>query len=269
MVVHYKLFKHGTWFSHRAASDRCNIFDFCCRERSNPICEALSTFASMLLDPEGNGKRPLALLYLKFGERFLEWPRHVREYLQGSVCIAFQVLWRKLFHDFQCYPWLLAPAFDVGRSMIARRETIQRFLDAPECCLDKSFVHRCVPTQPTTVGISELCCTISWSRSLSGLWSRQHKWNCSLLHLLDGRKNRLASRRSRRNTRSTCLLRLSRGGATPCRFRLIPRTAAARSGCIHIDQESTIFMYLQKKSREAFGQVFKPIKPKFGRHPSS
>ena len=100
MVVHYKLFKHGTWFSHRADKDRCNIFDFCTASgqgsafgpgSDNPICEALSTLASMLLDPEGTGKRPLALLFLKFGERYLEWPRHVREFQQGSLCIAFHL----------------------------------------------------------------------------------------------------------------------------------------------------------------------------------
>jgi len=28
MTVHYKLFKHGTWYSHRRTKARCNIFDF-------------------------------------------------------------------------------------------------------------------------------------------------------------------------------------------------------------------------------------------------
>ena len=152
MVVHYKLFKNGTWFSHRSAKDRCNIFDFCSDTTENPICEALSTLASMLLDPEGTGKRPLALLYLKFGERYLEWPRHVRELLQGCLCIAFQVLWRKLYYYFQCYPWLLVPAFDVGRTMIARRDTIQRFLNAFECCLDPGL---CAPLRAYTANLDD------------------------------------------------------------------------------------------------------------------
>ncbi len=42
MVVHYKLF-HGTWYSHRPAGDRCNVFDFCRQGPENPAYNALST----------------------------------------------------------------------------------------------------------------------------------------------------------------------------------------------------------------------------------
>lgn len=152
MVVHYKLFKNGTWYSHRQTRDRYNIFDFCSDAEENPICEALSLLAAMMVDPEGAGKRPLALLFLKFGQKFSEWPRHVRNYLDGSLCIAFSVLWRKLFHDFKQYPWLLAPAFDLRRSMLARRATLQRFLVAPKCCLDKGL---CMPLRKHTTSIDD------------------------------------------------------------------------------------------------------------------
>ena len=62
MTVHYTLFKHGTWFSHRPTTERCNVFDFCSDGEMNPASVALSTLAAMLLDPEGAGRRPLALL---------------------------------------------------------------------------------------------------------------------------------------------------------------------------------------------------------------
>ena len=136
MVIHFRLFKHGTWYSQRRTKDCCDIFDFC-SDRENLIAEALSTLASMMLDPENAGRRPLALLILKFGDDVTAWPHQVHECLQGAVSIAFCVLWRHLYYDFQCFPWLLVPAFDQRRSIGARRATLQGFLDACSCCLDK------------------------------------------------------------------------------------------------------------------------------------
>ena len=140
MVVHYKLFRHGTWYNHRTTASgqggtsgrwpRCNIFDFTSDLETNPVCEALAVLASMLLDPEGAGRKHLSLLFYKFGD-YSEWPHRVHEYLEGSLLIAFSVLWRKLYFEFQCYPWLLALAFDVRRSLVDRRATLQKFLDAP------------------------------------------------------------------------------------------------------------------------------------------
>ena len=108
---------------------------------TNLVCEALATLASMLLDPEGAGRKHLKLLFLRFGS-YSEWPQRVHKYLEGSLLIAFSVLWRKLYLDFQCYPWLLAPAFDLRRSWIERRATLQTFVDVPWCCLDKGL---CTP----------------------------------------------------------------------------------------------------------------------------
>ena len=55
MTVHYMLFKHGTWYSHRPPTERCNIFVFCGDGERNPAAAALSTLAAMLLDPDGGG----------------------------------------------------------------------------------------------------------------------------------------------------------------------------------------------------------------------
>ena len=92
MRVHYSLFNCGTWHSHRKAGDRRAVFDFCCDGEDNPVHTALSTLAAMLLDPEGAGRRPLALLFLKYGDQFAEWPRHVHVYLGGSLSIATSCL---------------------------------------------------------------------------------------------------------------------------------------------------------------------------------
>jgi hypothetical protein len=37
MVIHYFLFKHGTWYNRRAG-ERCSIFDFCGSVERNPVC---------------------------------------------------------------------------------------------------------------------------------------------------------------------------------------------------------------------------------------
>ena len=153
MTVHYTLFKHGTWFSHRPPTERCNVFDFCSDGERNPVSVALSTLAAMLLNPECAGRRPLALLFLKFGDKFADWPRHVHEYLAGSLCIAFSVVWRKLVYHFQQYPWLLAPAFDLRRAESDRRATLQRFVDAEDCCLDKGL---CAPLRALRVSMDDL-----------------------------------------------------------------------------------------------------------------
>ena len=40
MVIHYFLFKHGTWYNRRAG-ERCSIFDFCGSVERNPVCVCL------------------------------------------------------------------------------------------------------------------------------------------------------------------------------------------------------------------------------------
>ena len=93
MVVHYRLFKDGTWRSRRRTQARCNSFDFCSDASENPFCEALTCLAAMMIDPEGAGGRPLALLFVRFGQKVSDWPRRVRTYLDGSLCIACSVFY--------------------------------------------------------------------------------------------------------------------------------------------------------------------------------
>ena len=55
MRVHYRLFKHGTWFTHRKGI-RCNVFEFSRRSPRSPVISSLSDIASMLLDPHREWK---------------------------------------------------------------------------------------------------------------------------------------------------------------------------------------------------------------------
>ena len=140
MVVHYKLFKHGTWYNHRRA-DRCSIYDFCGSMVSNPVASALSSLAGIVLSPEEQSSGPLAGLFAALGP-IEGWPSFVRSRLHVAALLAFSGIWRKLCFSFKCYPWLLAPAFDVRRSDEERRQTLSRFLNADACCLDSGL---CAP----------------------------------------------------------------------------------------------------------------------------
>ena len=138
MVVHYKLFKQGTWYGERQGT-RCDIFDFCGPTHLNPVAHALSALGSMMFDPLGSGKAHLALLILKFGGNHLAWPSRVVAALQISLVLAFCILWRKIFHYFDSYPWRLAPAFDDRVPDEQQRETMMTFFGARDCCLDSGI----------------------------------------------------------------------------------------------------------------------------------
>ena len=135
MVIHYFLFKHGTWYNRRAG-ERCSIFDFCGSVERNPVCVCLCQIAAMLMDPLGGGATGLRLLRLRFSNDMRRWPRRLLAALTVALCVAFCILWRKLYHYFDCYPWRLAAGFDMNRPEEARRKTIKEFLVANLCCLD-------------------------------------------------------------------------------------------------------------------------------------
>ena len=136
MVIHFKLFKHGTWYNHRKNDPmRASIFDFCGPLAKSPAGIAMNTLAAIIFDVEGEGRRPLALLFLYFGSHDA-WPRKVHHVLQVSTIVAMSIIWRKLIHYFKRYPWLLAPAFDRRRSEADRRSTLATFMRATKFDLD-------------------------------------------------------------------------------------------------------------------------------------
>ena len=87
MRVHYRLFKHGTWLTHRKGI-RCNVFEFSRRSPRNPVISSLSDIASMLLDPLGSGRQHLELVRLRFGEDLGCWPRRLVTALDVSLSLA-------------------------------------------------------------------------------------------------------------------------------------------------------------------------------------
>ena len=139
MVIHFKLFKHGTWYNHRKNDPmRASIFDFCGPLAKSPAGIAMNTLATIIFDVEGEGRRPLALLFLYCGSHDA-WPRKVHHVLQVSTIVAMSIIWRKLIHYFKRYPWLLAPAFDRRRSEADRRSTLATFMRATKFDLDPGF----------------------------------------------------------------------------------------------------------------------------------
>ena len=139
MVIHYHLFEYGTWSTDNKGAKRCNLFDFCRSVDSNPVVVAMTALASMMLDPFGaDGSTHLLLLRLKFGDNIDLWPMRVIAALHVSLVIAFCNLWRKLFHYFDAYPWLLVPAFDDQLSRSAQEEILEDFLkpNLNPCCVD-------------------------------------------------------------------------------------------------------------------------------------
>ena len=69
MIMHYFLFKHGTWYPYRDFAADISIFDFCGGTQRNRVAVLVGSLASMLLDPAGLGRPYLRLLRLKLGDR--------------------------------------------------------------------------------------------------------------------------------------------------------------------------------------------------------
>ena len=135
MQVHYRLFKHGTWFTHRAGV-RCSVFEFAGRSTSSPVIATLSALASMLLDPLCGGRPYLQILRSRYGDDMADWPPRLVRALEVALVLAFATLWRKIYRYFDCYPWRLAPAFDPQLARTDRETVVREFLGASECCLD-------------------------------------------------------------------------------------------------------------------------------------
>ena len=139
MIIHYRLFKHVTWFSHsRSSSERCDIFDFCTgadQVEENVTTKALGSFAKMIFDPNGAGRCLLVCLIAHFGAP-VHWPGLLMRIFQRTVIVAFCKIWRSLFRHFRRYPYLLAEGFHPGLDLASRRASLRKFKDARECCKD-------------------------------------------------------------------------------------------------------------------------------------
>lgn len=127
MIVHYKLFRHGKFESHRDRTEDFSIFDFTGPTHTNPAAQATTSLVAMLFDLLGAGRRHLRLLCLRLGNRINAWPLRAVQALHISLLTGITVSWHELFKFFEAYPWALAPAFDEARTYQEWREFLQRF----------------------------------------------------------------------------------------------------------------------------------------------
>ena len=70
--MHYRLIKHGRFYSHRDNTDDMSVFDFVGPTHTNPVVDALNSLMTMLLDPMLLGRSHLSLLLLKLGNNMHE-----------------------------------------------------------------------------------------------------------------------------------------------------------------------------------------------------
>lgn len=137
MVLHYRFFKHCSWYSHADGGDdeRCGAIDFCpgpaCEIKENPASKALTGLAIMLFDPNGQGKTLVQPLLSMFGGT-VHWPMQVLRVYQKSLLTAFGKVWRQLVHRFLCYPWAASCIFDPAVALESRKAAAQAFWNAVE-----------------------------------------------------------------------------------------------------------------------------------------
>ena len=136
MVLHYRLFKRGSFFSHskdkHEEKSRVGCFEFCRGPADSPASKMLTGFAAMLLDPDVEGRQYLTLLHSQFGPDSDEWPLELLTCLHITLVLAFTRAWRLLVYFFRHYPWPLAPCFDPGLSQEQREEHMNKFLAVPK-----------------------------------------------------------------------------------------------------------------------------------------
>jgi len=138
MKIHYKFFKHATWYSHaKPGTYRCSILDFCpdCPNETCPVFIALSELALLLFTPNGAGRSLLLPLFHCYGAT-LHWPEQLMRIFQRVAVRAFCRLWRELHHKFGAYPWRAAHIFHPEVDLEVRRTGAQTFWHAPRCQVD-------------------------------------------------------------------------------------------------------------------------------------
>ena len=139
MVVHYRLFKFGTWHSH-CNDQRCGTFEFVNRS-SNPALKAMVVLSFMICDPMGAGREHWLPMILRYGPT-RAWPKKIMQEAQSSIIRTFCALWRRLVLPWASYPWLLAHIVDPSASEESRRTAAQAFFNKGRtrpCCLDHYF----------------------------------------------------------------------------------------------------------------------------------
>ena len=175
MVLHYRLFKRGTWFSHmqgkREREQRFACFEFCRGAIANPAARLLTSFSEIIFDPDGSGKGHLKLLHGKICRASTDWPLAVSTLLHVSVVLSFARLWRLCVWFFKHYPWRLARMVDPAATPAEQLERMEEFLACPKGSkqLDPGFGRKLRERVDTIEDLQSPSCETSCSRS-SSVW---------------------------------------------------------------------------------------------------
>jgi len=136
MVLHSRLFKRGTWYSHllagREADMRFACFEFCRGPSHKPAAKLLTALGAMMFDPGGDGRQHLLLLHTRYGSNSDDWPLALTKALHISNVVAFARVWRLLFFYFKLWPWPLARAYDPATSEEEKVDMMLAFLKVPK-----------------------------------------------------------------------------------------------------------------------------------------
>ncbi len=103
MAIHYRFFKHCTWYSHSKDDiDRLRIVDFCpgaeYRFPTSPATLALNALSFMLFEPNGpRGRKGLGPLLAMFGA-CIHWSESLLRVFRKTTILAFFTIWRALRH---------------------------------------------------------------------------------------------------------------------------------------------------------------------------
>ena len=133
MVVHYSLFKRGTWLNQRPQDENAwaaTTAGFA-NQAFNPAARAMSDLSSMLMDTvQVSAWQPLMVLY----GPLLSWPQARLRTVRRSLLTEMGQLWRKLIEPWARYPWKLVDLPVLSEEL--QRVTAQAFFAARACCLD-------------------------------------------------------------------------------------------------------------------------------------
>ncbi|CAE7518745.1 unnamed protein product [Symbiodinium sp. CCMP2592] len=140
MRIHYSLFKHATWHTHRKqdleaqAADALDAFTTVCfcKAAENPAKKALENLGVLLLNLEDDSWGPAVLA---FGP-VLSWPQTRLRTTRRSFCVVIGQLWRKLLYPWSQFPWKLAVLVDPAETAANKESCAKKLFDVPHCCLD-------------------------------------------------------------------------------------------------------------------------------------
>lgn len=144
MVVHYKLFKRGTWFTERPepVEGEASVAAASFRDAGRQAAVDLSNFLSQTDTVQVPAWTPLVGAY----GPVLSWPQDRLRATRRSILTLLGQLWRKLLEPWNRYPWRLVGLRD--QTPEQQQEKARLFFAEKQCCLDcfSSKLRLAMPT---------------------------------------------------------------------------------------------------------------------------